>query len=171
MPATETTQTFADTTAENGQTYYYRVYPMDTAGKIGFGSVEAESHPHAVSDVSDIHVVQADGSSPSCGSCHRMHDAGPGTNDLLFSAGGPNEDPTCLSCHSLKSGLASTDTSSEIGDPNNESAIPMWTAAVSGRVDDLHELPPRRLGGLVVDRRASRRWRRRDARYWRDHPR
>lgn len=120
---------YDDTTAVNGQTYYYRVYAVDASSTVGFGSVEAEAKPHAAFTGPDIHVAKKDLTSTSCTSCHSAHHApnSNGDNTMGWTGGGPNEDTTCLQCHSANSARASQDTSSEVGDPLALSAIPIWT--------------------------------------------
>ena len=119
---------FVDTSAVNGQTYYYTVYPVDASATVGLGSLEVEAKPHAAYTGADMHVVKRDLSSTACSACHASYHA-PTGGGMMWAAGGTNEDSTCLRCHSVNSGGASSDTSSEVGDPLAQSSIPIWTPA------------------------------------------
>jgi predicted CXXCH cytochrome family protein len=127
VPAT-LTPAFLDNTAVNGETYYYRVYPVDTASTVGFGSLEVEAKPHSVLSTTtapDVHIVpSAYADADTCQACHSSHYAASKLLQLRNAA--PNEVPTCLRCHSRGSELASTDTSSQVTSPLNRSSTDMW---------------------------------------------
>ena len=61
----------------NGETYYYRVYPVDTASTVGFGSLEVEAKPHSVLSTTtapDVHIMpSAYAKSDTCQACHSSH--------------------------------------------------------------------------------------------------
>jgi predicted CXXCH cytochrome family protein len=118
---------WVDPAAVNGQTYFYRVFAVDSAGTVGVGSIEVRARPHSEDTGPDPHVVVTNGTGTSCTVCHAIHTAPSAGNPLGLIVGGPNEDSLCLSCHSLGSGRASFDTSSVVGDPYNRSRLPIWT--------------------------------------------
>jgi predicted CXXCH cytochrome family protein len=126
VPAT-ITPSFLDTTVTNGQTYWYRVYPVDASSTVGHGSLEKEAKPRTVLSTStpNPHLVTA-APSNDCQSCHDAHIAPLGTPTLQYVAGGPNEVATCLMCHSPNTGRASMDTSSEVSSALNQSGTDMW---------------------------------------------
>jgi predicted CXXCH cytochrome family protein len=126
VPAT-ITPSFLDTSVTNGQTYWYRVYPVDASSAVGHGSVEKQAKPRTVLSTStpNPHLVTLAPSS-NCQSCHKSHVAPVGTPTLQYVAGGPNEVATCLMCHSPNSGRASMDTSSEVNSVLNQSGTDMW---------------------------------------------
>ncbi len=131
------TPTYIDNTAVNGQTYYYTVYPVDASSTVGFPSLEVEAKPHSVlgTDTVNPHVVKVEGDavvSAQCATCHFAHGQSNSGSVYQMTGGGSNEVPTCLMCHSKNSGMASTDTSSSITDPLNESSIAMWTPSTPG---------------------------------------
>jgi len=109
------------------------VRAIDASGTVGYPSVEKQAKPHESSSGADPHLVLSSGEGTSCAGCHSVHHApAAGTRigwNLMWTVSGPNEDMMCLRCHSVNSGLASTDTSSVIGDPLNLSAMPVWTSA------------------------------------------
>ena len=121
------TPSFIDTSAVNGQIYYYRAYPVDASMTVGYGSLEVQAKPRSADTTPDPHVYSQDStSSAMCMMCHDTHAAA--TFGSLLRAGTEN-DYVCLQCHSLNSGKASIDTSSELSDPLNQSAIPIATPA------------------------------------------
>jgi predicted CXXCH cytochrome family protein len=129
VPAT-ITPSFLDTTVTNGQTYWYRVYPVDASSTVGYGSVEKEAKPRAVlpTTTPNPHLVTA-APSNDCQSCHDSHVAPLNTPTLQYVAGGPNEVATCLMCHSYNTARASLDTSSEVNSVLNQSGTDMWLPA------------------------------------------
>jgi predicted CXXCH cytochrome family protein len=130
---------WVDDTAVNGQTYFYSVCAVDASGTTGFTSLEKQARPRAGYAGDDPHVVKTSGEGLSCVACHggnedavpdriSIHATPPGST-LLWRISGPNEDLMCLRCHSADSGLASTDTSSQLSDPKNLSTMPMWSSS------------------------------------------
>jgi len=126
--------TWTDTTAVNGQYYWYSVSAVNgSAATTGWPSLEKKASPSQATTATDPHTVLPSGEGTSCPGCHSVHHA-PATGspvgwNVMWTVAGPNEDMMCLRCHSLGSGLASDDTSSQIGDPLKQSWMPVYTSA------------------------------------------
>ena len=122
-----------DATAANGQVYYYSVCAVDASGAVGYPSAEIVASPREVYSGADTHLIDyVNGSSKVCYTCHSAHGSpqvGPTGPRLGYPVAGPNEDSMCLSCHSLGSGRASTDTQSQITDPLKVSGHSVWSTA------------------------------------------
>jgi len=119
---------WVDTSVANGSPYWYSVSAIDESGTIGFPSLEERARPRQGYSGPDIHIMGSVTGAAVCESCHTIKWA-PTDSNLILAKGGPNEVNTCMWCHSSGSGLASTETSDEVGDPLAVSGMSVWTSA------------------------------------------
>ena len=126
-----------DASAVNGQVYYYSVCAVDASGTIGSPSLEITATPRAAYTGPDIHLVDfSGGSTNTCWTCHSVHGSpqvkAGARSPLAYTTPGYNEDPLCLSCHSVGSGRSAMDTQSQITDPLAKSVHSVYTTATPG---------------------------------------
>lgn len=112
--ASSMTPMWTDTTAINGQPYWYSIRAVDESQTVGKPSIELKAESRSGYAGANAHVVGLERA--ACAKCHSVHAAPTPSAGLVLSVAGTNEVPLCLSCHSANSGQASNDTASEVFD-------------------------------------------------------
>ena len=122
-PVPVTSQAFIDTSAVNGETYYYSVRARDATGDVGFPSLESEGKPQAppVGTGLDPHIYGNGGGSCFCHSTHTSAGTGP---QIRFPVSPPAV--VCDRCHPPATALG------EFEDPQAKSMHSLATTSSPG---------------------------------------